>query len=228
METDYFSPIAKAIETLLYPYAEVVLHDLATNRITAIFNSYSQRQAGDESLLDIAELKAIRGKESPEVLGPYEKINWDGRPLKSISAVLRDHRRKPIGLLCINLDVSQFQEWQRAINLFLKPQTLIAPPPVLFKDDWQERINQFVHQTIQTKGKSLKLLSRWEKHELIIQLEAEGAFQGKNAATYIGKLLGISRATVYTVLSNGSNVKSQLTRTPAKFKSTAKRGNHKK
>lgn len=201
MKVAHFSQIAKAIETLLYPYAEVALHDLATNRIAAIFNPLSKRKVGDDSLLDTHELQEIHKAKPSDVIGPYEKINWNGRPLKSISAILRDEKEKPIGLLCINLDVSQLEDWQKSIALFLRPHSFIAQPKVLFEDDWQERINQFIHSTLRQKGKSFNTLSRIDKQELIKLLEQEGAFNGKNAASYIGNLLGVSRATVYKVLS---------------------------
>lgn len=61
---------AQAIEMLLYPYAEVVLHDLATDKIVAIFNSFSHREKGDDSLLEATDVD-----ESKDVIGPYEKLN---------------------------------------------------------------------------------------------------------------------------------------------------------
>ncbi len=225
MKVSHYSHIAKAVETLLYPYAEIALHDLATNRIVAIFNPFSQRKAGDDSLLDTEDLQEIRKAKPLDVLGPYEKVNWDGRPLKSISAVLRNEKEKPIGLLCINIDVSHFQNWQKTIESFLRPVNLIAQPRVLFEDDWQERINQFVHSTLREKGKNFHNLSRLDKQELITLLEQEGAFNGKNAASYIGNLLGVSRATVYKVLSKhngdeGSKLLASNSRTRPATKGT--------
>jgi predicted transcriptional regulator YheO len=196
-------PIAKAIEVLLHPYAEVVIHNLGTNKVTAIFNNFSRRKVGSDSLLDASELQAIRKAGlNNDVIGPYEKINWDGRTLKSISVVLRNEQGKPSGLLCINIDTSQFQELQQTLNLFMEPNSLVAQPTALFKDDWQERINQYVHSLLQKRKKTLKTITREEKQELVLLLEQEGAFKGKNAASYIGKLLGLSRATVYNCLAS--------------------------
>ena len=44
-------PIAQAIAALLHPHAEVVIHDLRSGRIVDLWNAFSHRQAGDESLL---------------------------------------------------------------------------------------------------------------------------------------------------------------------------------
>jgi D-arginine utilization repressor len=189
-------PTAEAIALLLHPFAEVVVHDLATDKIAAIFNSYSHRQVGDDSLLEDIEFD-----ESSAIIGPYEKLNWDGRHLKSISIVIRNSTAVAVGLLCINLDVSKFTELNQWLERFLDQKNLIPQPQELFKDDWQERINVYVHDHLRRQHKTLENLTRADKQELIGILNREGAFKQKNAATYVGKVLGISRATVYKYLS---------------------------
>jgi len=64
--TDSFAahrPVAQAIAALLHPHAEVVIHDLRNDRIVEIWNAFSHRQAGDESLLgdDIERVDAVAG-----------------------------------------------------------------------------------------------------------------------------------------------------------------------
>ena len=50
----YYS-IGEAVATLLHPFAEVVLHDLRTGRIERIWNSSTDRAAGDLSRLNRAQ-----------------------------------------------------------------------------------------------------------------------------------------------------------------------------
>src|SRR5262245_26135874 len=95
-----FLPIGAAISALLYPYAEVVLHDLRTDRVVALWNAFSKRKPGDPSLLgDIADQLG-----EDDFFGPYEKANISGEKLKSVSAVLANGRGDKIGLLCVNFD----------------------------------------------------------------------------------------------------------------------------
>lgn len=199
-EIQAFVATAQAVELLLHPFAEVVLHDLQTNCVVSIFNSFSHRQIGDDSLLDEIEFD-----ESKDIIGPYEKLNWDGRRLKSISIMIRDSSQKPVGLLCINLDVSKFDECRQLIDHFLATKALMPNPQEVFKDDWQERINIFVHDHLRQQHKSLENLSRSDKQELVELLYQKGAFKQKNAANYVGKVLGIARATVYKYLSEVTN-----------------------
>jgi D-arginine utilization repressor len=190
-------PTAQAIALLLHPFAEVVVHDLALDNVAAIFNSYSHRQVGDDSLLEDIEFDP-----SKDIIGPYEKLNWDGRRLKSISVVIRDSDATAVGLLCINLDVSKFDDLNQVLERFLDQKNLVPQPQELFKDDWQERINIYVHDHLRQQHKTLESLTRADKQALIDVLNREGAFRQKNAATYVGKVLGISRATVYKYLSD--------------------------
>lgn len=83
---DNFRTIADAIATLFYPHAEVVLHDLRTQKVDYIANNLSKRVIGDDSSLEDMLSEEI----SERNIGPYEKLNWDGQKIRSLSSVLRD------------------------------------------------------------------------------------------------------------------------------------------
>ncbi|MBU0882063.1 MAG: helix-turn-helix domain-containing protein, partial [Gammaproteobacteria bacterium] len=70
-------------------------------------------------------------------------------------------------------------------------------PDALFRDDWQERINTFLHSWLRQRQLGLNLLTREHKRELVEALHAEGAFKGKSAANYVANVLNMGRATVY-------------------------------
>lgn len=189
-------PLAESIARLLAPMAEVVIHDLSSDKIAAIFNPISRRQVGDSSYLD-----RLNFKPDDTVIGPYEKINWDGRPLKSISALIKDSRGRAEGFLCINLDISTLKNFNNQLLSFLNNNAeLSLQEQQLFKSDLYERINQFVQAFCQAEQTSLAALKRSQKQELIEQLHSQGAFNEKNAASYIARILGVSRATVYNYL----------------------------
>ncbi len=203
-----FLGIAKAIETLLHPHAEVVVHDLKTQKIAAIFNNFSKRSVGDDSLLE----NEAGLKEFPDFFEPYFKTNWDGRALKSTTATLRDAKGKPIGLLCINLDISTLLDLQAAISLFTNQERQKALPSELFNEDWREKISVYVRDYLKNTSKTMQSLSRSDKEEVIKGLHQAGAFKAKNAASYVADVLHISRATVYKYLAqiNSSSSKRGL------------------
>lgn len=192
-DLDNYRAIADAIATLFFPHAEVVLHDLRTQKIDYIANNISKRAVGDD-----AALEDMLGEEVDErTIGPYEKLNWDGQKIRSVSSVLRDARGVPIAVLCINLNISLFESAKQALDLFLAPGKLIPQPDALFRDDWQERINTFLHNWLRQRQLGLNLLTREHKRELVEALHAEGAFKGKSAANYVANVLNMGRATVY-------------------------------
>src|SRR5512145_2604349 len=135
-----YAPIGEAIARLFHPHAEVAIHDLATDRIVALWNPFSGRKPGDPALLselpaDIAELG---------VYGPYAKVLPDGRNLTSVSAVLSDAEGVRCGLMCVNFDRSPLDDVAELLARFAAP---VAPrPPELFSRDWREEIALVVDQ----------------------------------------------------------------------------------
>lgn len=192
-----YHAIADAIALLFTPYAEVAIHDLASQKLVYIANNRSQRELGEDSNLD-----DLRDNLDLQVIGPYQKRNWDGGQLRSISAVLRDDNQHPIGLMCINLDITVLSSAKAALETFLSGSALQPQPAVLFQDDWQERINTFIYQWLQQHQQTLSTLNAPSRRELVEALYHQGAFRGKNAAGYVAKILGIGRATVYNYLKN--------------------------
>lgn len=192
---DYFS-VAQAITFLLHPYAEVIIHNLKNGKIAAIYNNFSKRKVGDESLIEELPDSALL----PDVFPIYTKVNWDGKKLKSSTATLRDKNKTPIGLLCINLDVSKWEEFRYLLEQWSNSQSYQNQPEVLFQNDWREKINLYVSDYLSKEGLTLKMLSKEKKRDLIQALHREGAFKAKNAATYVADVLNLSRATIYNYL----------------------------
>lgn len=137
--------IAQALCQLMGPLVEAVIHDLSTGKIIFIEGSLSKRKVGDPSLLDE---DAQLDKELAQSV--YSKLNFDGRLLKSISIPIKEENTV-VALLCINYDVTLFQELGALTDTILgKP--LLKKPEALFKNDWQDRINECIHQFLKTNN----------------------------------------------------------------------------
>lgn len=195
-ELNKYTGVAQAISMLLHPYAEVVLHNLSTGRIAAIYNNLSRRKVGEESLLE----EEVDLTKLPDVFPPYSKINWDGKKMKSVTVTLRDSKGMPIALFCINLDLSKWEEMHHFILCWMGGLDTKEQPDVLFKNDWKEKINIFVADYLQKEGLSLKTITKEQKQELVRTLHRKGAFKAKKAASYAAEVLEISRATIYNYL----------------------------
>ena len=190
-------PSCEAIATLFAPNAEAVLHDLNSERIAFIANPFSKRRVGDDSLLEIDEKKAAGNRER-QIIGPYRKVNWDGRNLKSISAILRDTQGKAIGLLCINYDIHTLDALVNQLgDLIAIPEANNQQATSLLGEDWRETVNALIQQFLTAQHLSIQNLQPLEHLVLIAELDKEGLFAIRKATPYIAKVLGLSRATFY-------------------------------
>ncbi|WLG92442.1 helix-turn-helix transcriptional regulator [Pseudomonas cucumis] len=188
-----YKAIADGIALLYFPHAEVIIHDIKTQTIVHIANNISKRKLGDDSALD-----QLPGDfEIVSNLGPYEKLNWNGQKIRSITSVLRNDDDEPEALLCINMNFTVLEMAREALNNFFEPSRLLPQPDALFRDDWQERINTFLHAWLKEHNLSLPGLTRNDKRLLVEAFYAEGAFEGRSASDYIANVLSMGRATVY-------------------------------
>jgi predicted transcriptional regulator YheO len=195
----YF-PIVQGFAALFAPLVEVVLHDLVRDTVACIANPFSPREVGDPSHLSETEFS-----DTADVMGPYDKVNYDGRLIKAISILLRDGRAKPIGMLCINADVTEIDAVRRALQGFLGKAEPTEATIALFRDDWHEKINRFVAAWTAEHATTVARLDRNGRRALIEALYVNGGFEGGRAPTYVAAILGLSRATVYNELSRLKN-----------------------
>ncbi len=191
-----YAAICDGVAQLFQPFAEVVLHDLETETAVHIAGNFSRREIGEPSLLHEIDFRPTE-----RLLGPYEKVNWDGRRIKSISIILRDGSERPIAVMCINADVSHFHAVMQTLSAFASIPVDHAKPANLFKEDWHERINEYIQNWTGSRGLIIADLTREQKQQVVKDLSADGAFGGKNSAAYISRILGMGRATVYKYLS---------------------------
>lgn len=190
------TPTCQAIADLLYPHAEVVLHDLARDVILGVWNGFSARQPGDSSLL--SELPGNPGEGL--VIGPYEKVTIDGRRLTSISAAVLDADGATRGLLCVNLDRSPLDRIVTALTSLAAAPPMGPRPPALFERDWRDRIALQVDEWCRERGVHRDALARPDRIEIVRVLDEQDLFATRRAAEHVARALGVSRATVYQLL----------------------------
>lgn len=190
------APTAAAISALFYPHAEVVLHDLETGLIAGIWNAFSGRKPGAESLVE----NELEEAGDSRIYGPYEKTGEDGRRLKSVTAILKNEAGEAAGLLCINMDISHFDAAAKLLSAFAGAA---APRPAsLFAGDWREEINTVLHDWLRTRGLAVTALRKGDRVDLVAALDRRGLFQTRNAVDHLAGLMGASRASIYNYLAD--------------------------
>lgn len=188
-------PVLDAAVALFNPHLEVVVHDVARDKVLRIWNPVSGRGPGDESLL---EPDLLAGVAAGTVLGPYAKVDEQGRQWTSVSVPLHGGR----ALLCLNLDRSVLDGAVEALTRFA---AAVQPrPAALFERDWREDINLLVDEWCRRERVSRSRLRQSQRRELVSMLESKGVFEVRHAASHVAKALGVSRATVYSLRADAA------------------------
>jgi len=195
--------IAETIARLLHPHAEVVLHNLATRKIAKIWNPFSGRKAGEPSDLDDIDPELTESN----VVGPYEKASAKGTRLKSISTIIRDEATIARFMLCINLDVSQFDAAAKLLQSF--GATAESRPDWMFRQDIREQINLQIADYLKRHNLNIQSLDPAGRVALIAHLDQSGAFQTRRAVDHIAAALNLSRTTVYLLLRQAREPKPE-------------------
>jgi len=191
-----FFPIADAVAALFRPHVEVVIHDLDTNTIAYIANPISKRHVGDSSLGDRFDEATLK----QNVIGPYRKVNRDGRNLRSSTAVLRDDTGLPVAMMCINFDVSALERiGEQVASLAFLPGSL-EPHAPFFHDNWRQALERAVSNHENRAGVAASGLDSNARRQLIAELDAAGLLNVRNAPAAAAERLRLSRATLYKYL----------------------------
>jgi predicted transcriptional regulator YheO len=191
-----WSPACQAVALLLGPYAEVVLHDAARDRVLAIWNPMTTRAPGDPSLL--GELDQLEPS-AHDVYGPYEKLLADGRRLSCVSAVLRTPDGQPSAVLCVNLDRSPLEQAAALLAGFAAPTE--ARPEAMFEQDLTERVHQIIGAFVRARGRPVERLGRDDRLAVLTELDQAGVFAVRRAVPVVARALQASRSTVYALLA---------------------------
>jgi D-arginine utilization repressor len=188
----YFS-IADAFARLFLPHVEVVIHNLSTMTIAYIANPISKRRIGDSSLGEKFSDESLKAR----VIGPYRKVNPDGRNLRSITAVLRDAAGDPTAMMCVNFDVSMLERIGDQIGSLAFLPGLLEPHAPFFHDNWRQELERLVSAYETAQGMSIRSMNMNLRSELIGKIDAAGLLNVRNAPTVVAERVGMSRAGLY-------------------------------
>lgn len=193
-----FFPIADAVTALFRPHVEVVIHDLSSNTVAYIANPISRRRVGDSSTSDRFEEAVLE----QDVIGPYRKVNRDGRNLRSSTAVLRDDNGHVVAMMCINFDVSTLEQiGEQVASLAFLPGSL-EPHAPFFHDNWRQALERAIRNFETRAGVAAPLMDPDTRRQLIGELDAVGLLSVRNAPAVVAERMSMSRAGLYSYLKN--------------------------
>ncbi len=194
-------PIVEGIAKLFGSNCEVALHSLKDpgHSIIKIENGHVTGRKIGSSLTDFG-IKVLEDENSlkSNVIGSYYTKTKDGRTLKSITVLIRNDKEKPIGFLCINVDLS--------VSLINLLQNLLPSPGITVKEtkhfttSVQELVEEVLDEAISKINKD-KSIPNSKKNKLIaFELYNKGIFDIRGAVDIVAQKMGISRYSVYNYI----------------------------
>ncbi len=208
------APIVRGFAEFLGPHCEVLLHSLEdlAESVIQIENGHVTGRSVGSPVTDLA-LKILRSTEkgSPEGVDRdfriYRSSTADGRPLRSVTVVVRNGQ-KPIGMLCVNFDLS--------IPVHEMVQLIATTAGTALDGDREESPEHYMMSAEDLVTRSLDLaiqkataqrgVSPQTKNRTIVaELHSQGIFDVKGAVEMVSNELGVSRFTVYNYLRDLRN-----------------------
>lgn len=200
----HYIQIAEVLGQMFPNLLEAVVHDFSDldKSVVYIVNGHiSGRKVGaGASELGI---RRLLGKEKiPDVLVNYTNINHKGNRLKSASIAIRNEKGKMIGAFCLNCDISGFEQIQHFLNPLIQSESLavVGKSELAAESTVEEDVGQSIQEYLTTHGMVFTQLTYSDKQAIIAYLRKQGTFKQRGAVFAAGKLLGLTRQTIYNYL----------------------------
>lgn len=199
---DSYNVVADTIAKAFGSHCEVVIHTLSnvSQSVTKIVNGHVTGRKEGSPLTDfgIEIMKKADSLES-DMVGPYFIDLDDGRKLRCVTLLIRNEKAKPIGMMCINIDLSA-------------PLLDFCKDFLLTKGDSSQEIVE--HFAITPKEMILRTLDKVkalvdnqrkvspsDKNKMVVmELYKKGIFNVRGSIDLVAEETGISRYTVYNYI----------------------------
>ena len=195
-------PVVDAVATLFGEHCEVLIHSLEdlSHSVIKIRNAAVTGRNPGSPMTDLG-MKVLRNSETSEsdVIGSYYSKTNDGKTLKSVTALIRNGT-KPIGILCINVNLSAplFDILQHFLPAGAEARQDDSPEHFVMSSD--ELVRRSLDTTVAQIG-ARREISQQAKNKLIVgELNEQGIFDVKGAVDIVAKELGVSRYTIYNYI----------------------------
>ena len=208
-------PYAKLVYFLsaaLGDNCEIALHDLTSKdqEIVAISNNpISGREVGAKlSNLSLHYLEEKQYLNHDYVMN-YKTVGNDGKLMRAATYFIKEEGREmPVGMLCINVNISEYLTSTIKKILGIKEEKDIEfkmdNPVEILSSPLDEMIDMYIKECLEKMGfPSYFLAERLnvdEKIKVVKYLQEKGTFKVKGAIVLVAEKLAVSEPTVYRYL----------------------------
>lgn len=204
--------IAAAVPGLaeaLGPNAEVLLHDLGRipNSIVAVSGTLTGRSPGGP-VTDLL-LRHIRQGNTQNMLH-YRTNHADGRTFRSSTVFLRDEDGVPFACLCVNVDVTKWEQARAVLDSYIAVAPVAASVDAnepaddtaeSFLENVTDLAKSMIDRAIDSVAIPVELMQKPHKMAVVRDLDCRGLFLIKDAVEETARALRVTKFTVYNYLN---------------------------
>ena len=188
--------LGESCEVILHDYSKGPMHsivDIRNGHVTGRSVGGCTTNIGFEILKGTVEAKDEFN---------YLTYASNGKILRSSSIYFKNSEGKPIGSVCVNLDITQSIQFEKFLNQYNHSEPSeneAGDPKEFFTENVNDLLDTLIERTARKFGQAPQTLSKEEKIQFIAELEAKDVII-TNSSKRICSLLGISKYTFYNYL----------------------------
>jgi len=197
---DRYENVVEAVARVFGPSCEVVLHSLEdiSKSVVKIVNGNITGRVSGSPITDFGlEILQKSMEKKEDVFGAYFSRTRSGKPLRSVTMLIRNDEGRPIGFMCINFDLS--------VSLYELAQTMSSSVEVTasgenFAPDVTNLVEQAVSDELDAIARTTGISSTEKNRQIVLNLEKKKMFEIKGAVELVGSKLGVTKHTIYKYL----------------------------
>lgn len=209
---EHYEKLVHFLGNVLSPNCEIALLDLRDNKncITAIANGHISGRAVGAPITNLAlQVISTNAWKETDSKCNYLGLTKNNNHLRSSSYFIKDNN-KLIGMLCINIDVTPYEQLSKSIlqlacsNYTESPLQLIDSLNLnheKFTNTLSDTIDTVFKENIDLSIIPTRRLTQDEKIAMVGKLYENGVFHIKGAVANVAERLHCSEATIYRYLN---------------------------
>lgn len=196
--------IMKLVANTFGEDCEIVLHDWSEGyeqSIIAIENGQVTNRKEGNCGSNLG-LEIMRGTIKDGDRFNYVTKTSYGKILKSSTIYLTDEENQPLGALCINLDITNYLNFQKSLNLLINipEEENIHTEDEFHASDINQLADYLLNKGLELVNKSHDRLTKDDKLKIIKYLDEKGMFLITKSGDRVCNMLNISKFTLYNYL----------------------------
>ena len=160
---DLLKRLAKALSTQFGDNCEIVVHDISSgdpeNTIAVIENGHVSRRNADAGPSHIALEAMKEGRRNIPDQYNYLTQTADGRILRSSTVYVNDDAGRPIGIFCINYDLTALMMAKATVDALVQDPRASGEPERI-PTNVNDLLDELLEQSVRIVGKPVAMMNK--------------------------------------------------------------------